>query len=79
MSLSNEALAYYIGGATPVDNKRSSFDRLESIKEAGAENHSSEFANSLNETFRPLALPICLFFIISYFYPIYVYIINVNS
>ena len=54
MGLSNEALAYYIGGATPIDDKRSSFDRLESIKEAGVENHSSEFANSLNETFKLL-------------------------
>lgn len=51
MSLSNEALAYYIGGAKPVDDKRSSLDTLEYIKEAGVEHHSSEFANSLNDLF----------------------------
>lgn len=51
MGLSKEALSYYIGGAKPIADRHSSFDRLESIKEAGVENHSSEFANGLNETF----------------------------
>ena len=54
MSLSNEALAYYIGGAKPVDDKRSSLDTLEYIKETGVEHHSSEFANSLNDLFMAL-------------------------
>ena len=52
MSLSKNALAYYIGGTkSTISDKHSSFDKLELIKEAGVETHSSEFANSLNDTF----------------------------